>query len=169
MNLPLDPTYLRELSDVISTASRAIKKVDSDVIVTTNLSYWVGRNENLYVFGPAFFDEIKGIDAISLDLYPDNRTDEIQKLPDYIKFFSERYQKPVYLAEIGLPTLVFTQSDQADSLSRSIDVLQNGEVRPAGIVIHELFDVTAPQKEAERTFGIYYSNLTPKSVSFSCD
>lgn len=162
MNLPLSSTYLRELSETIETAGRSIKSINNKVLVTTNLSYWVGRNEDLLEFGPVFFDEINGIDVISLNLFPDHNEHEIARLPEYIRFFSERYQKPVYLAEIGLPTLVFTQSNQADSLDKSIDVLQKGEVRPAGIIVHELFDVTSSFKDSEKTFGIYYSNGTPK-------
>jgi len=166
LSIPLDSRYLRELSKTIETASKSIKSVNKKVIVTSNFSHWIGRNEELTVFGPAFFDEIKGIDAISLNLFPDDKADEIARLPEYIKFFSERYKKPVYLAEIGLPTLVFSQYDQGNSLSNSINALQNGEVRPAGIIIHELFDVTSSWKEAEKTFGIYYSNGTPKQSAF---
>ncbi len=158
----LSDNYLQQLSETIETGSKSIKKVNNKVIVTTNLSHWVGRGEELTEFGPAFFDEIKGIDAISLNLFPDDKEDEIERLPQYIKFFFERYQKPVYLAEIGLPTAVFSPTSQGDSLSKSIDALKRGEVRPAGIIIHELFDTTASWKEAENSFGIYTSDFSEK-------
>lgn len=157
--------YLGELADMISAANSAIKEVDPNTLTTANISRWVGHKTDLLEKGDFFFDRVSDVDVLSLDLYPDDDMNEISRLPEYVEHFRNRYHKPVFVAELGLPTSGrFTEDDQAKYIRASIDSLKGGRMKPMGLLLYELTDETTAQPQHENTFGFEHSDGTPKKA-----
>jgi len=181
--------YLKNFALLVGVANETVKRIDPDSKTTVNVSiwnhpdgdHWVNASGNLT---PRFeevglFDAACGfepgapvesicstIDFISLDIYFDTEYPAIEKLPELIRYFRERYGKPVIVSEVGIPTGGdgrFTPADQAVSISRIIDVLQASEVRPNAVLLYEMRDeyMLAPTN-AEAHFGFNDYEGNPK-------
>ena len=160
---PLDPKYLQELAEVMQVSADAIKAVDKDAKTTANLSHWVRSGVDIIEKGTTFFDAINdSIDIVSLDLYTDDSLDEINRLPSIIEYFSKRYNKHVFIAELGLPTAGFPEEIQGAAITAAIEALKSGNVRPEGVIIYELSDEATAYNAAERSFGVFNIDGSPK-------
>ncbi|MCH7951903.1 cellulase family glycosylhydrolase [Patescibacteria group bacterium] len=177
------PGYLENLARLVYEADKTIKTIDPAAKTTVNVSMWVDPSADPWVGAdnPRFeevglFDAVCGfesggrvdrmcqtIDYISLDPYLDKNTEAINRFPEVIDYFYTRYQKPVVVAELGLPTGDgrFTEEDQGKYISMVIDAIQGGKVRPYALLLYEFRD-EAMKAGAEASFGFNRADGTPK-------
>jgi len=158
---PFPTNYLEQLRDVLATAKAVIKRNDPKVIVTTNIGAGGPFHSSWEVFlgvvGPV-------LDAVSLDIYPETDENMINSLPQKISYSRQKYQKPIYVAEVGMNTYYHTEEEQARYLPRYLDKLKEG--RPNLILLYE-YQNTVPGGKAiedngEEKFGIKRRDGTPK-------
>ena len=181
--------YLENFGRLVSKANETVKRIDPNARTTVNVSIWNNPNGDQWIDGsgnltPRFeevglFDAACGfepgapveticstIDFISLDIYFDTDYSAIEKLPELIRYFRERYEKPVVVSEVGIPTGGdgrFTPADQARSISRIIDVLQAGDVRPDAVLLYEMRDeYMRAETDPEGHFGFTDYQGNPK-------
>jgi hypothetical protein len=181
--------YLENFGKLVATANETVRSIDPETKTTVNVSIWnnvegdlwiddqgkvIPRFEEVGIFDAACGFEPGGavdticttIDFISLDIYFDTDYKAIEKLPELIRYFQGRYDKPVVVSEVGIPTSGdgrFTPLDQVISISRIINVLQQGEVRPDAILLYEMRDerMKAPS-DPEGHFGFHDYGGNPK-------
>lgn len=176
-----DVPYMNNLGELVIAANAVIKAMDPNAKTTVNVSMWVGadpwigadspRLEEVGIFdaacgfepGSAIDQACQTIDFISLDPYLDTNEEAIRRFPEVIAYFARRYQKPVIIAELGLPTGDgrFTEEDQGEFTARAIDAMQGGLVRPHAILLYEFRD-EALNGPAEGSFGFNRADGTPK-------
>ena len=177
------PGYLESVARLVSEANQTIKRIDPNAKTTVNVSMWVDASADPWIGAdkPRFeevglFDAVCGfepgsqvdrmcqtIDYISLDPYLDKNIEAINRFPEVIDYFQTRYQKPVVVAELGLPTGDgrFTEEDQGKYISMAIDAIQAGKVRPYALLLYEFRD-EAMKAGAEASFGFNRTDGTPK-------
>ncbi|MBI4080489.1 MAG: cellulase family glycosylhydrolase [Candidatus Levybacteria bacterium] len=162
----LDEDYIDQLTEVIKIASSAIKTVDPEAKTTANLDNWIGHRTDLMKKGSYFYDRLgDAIDLITLDLYPENNIGEIERLPEYVSYFEKRYNKPVFIGELGLSTYgQFSEYDQAAYLSMAIDALKDGRTQPRAILIYKLTDSVTQEDNVFNHFGLQGPDGTPKKA-----
>lgn len=99
-------------------------------------------------------------------MYFDTDYPAIEKLPDLIAYFKSRYGKPVVISEVGIPAGGdgrFTPLDQAKSISKIVDVLQESPVRPESIILYEMRDeYMKAESDPEGHFGFTDYDGNPK-------
>lgn len=163
-DLLLNPQKMNDLAHAVRTIAQTIKSVNPDIPTTVNMSRWVGNNVDPIKKGSFLFDKLgDSVDAITLDLYPDDNEQEIKKLPDYVEYFSKRYNKPIYIGELGLPTNGrFTADHQQKYVTKSLDALKGGKVKPKAVMLYELTDQTTAWNANENSFGYRDRNGIPK-------
>lgn len=150
----LSDEYLADFAEVVSIASKALKSVDEEARTTVNMSHWIGSGADLIKEGSAFFDSVKvSIDVVTLDLYPDSSVEEIDRFPEYVTYFNNRYQKPVVIGEIGWPTFKngFSANERVDLMNLSIEAFRGGIVKPESVLFYELTD---EKGISENAFGV---------------
>jgi len=150
---PFPAGYLEQLQDILSSAREVIKGNNPNVVVTTN----VGGGRPFHSSWEVFLNVVgSALDAISLDIYPETDEDMINSLPQKISYYRQKYQKPVYVAEVGMNTFYHTEEEQAMYLPRYLDKLKEG--RPNLILLYE-YQNSVPAEKAredngEEAFGI---------------
>jgi hypothetical protein len=174
---------LENLAGLVSEANQTIKSIDPNAKTTVNVSMWVDASADPWIGAdhPRFeevglFDSVCGfepgsrvdrmcqtIDYISLDPYLDKNIEAIERFPEVIGYFSTRYQKPVVVAELGLPTGDgrFTEEDQGKYIAMAVDSIQGGKVRPYAVLLYEFRD-EAMRAGAEASFGFNRADGRPK-------
>lgn len=94
------------------------------------------------------------IDLITVDCYPDMWTEDIEAIPGRLAGLSRDYGKPICIGEIGLPSADFSESDQAATYGKYIDVLKSSCA--TAVHFYELLDMD------ERKFGVIRWDNTDK-------
>ncbi len=150
-----DVAYLRELAQLLGKARDTLGR--DGVPVTTNLTGWPlndEREQEWYLVLDAIGDSL---DIISIDLYPADNETEIGRLAERMKRVRERYDRPIFVAEIGLQTTPdsWTEADQQRYLTAAIERLRTIELW--GIALYELRDHKSPAG-----FGIIKADGTEK-------
>lgn len=151
-----DATYLAEFAGLLAVAQDTLGR--DGVPVTTNLTGWPlndEREQEWYLV----LDAIGGsLDVISIDLYPADNEDEIARLPERMERVRRRYDKPVFVAEVGLQTTpdAWTETEQQQFVAAAIEQLRTAELW--GIALYELRDNASPAG-----FGIKRADGTHKS------
>lgn len=156
--------YLAAYSRIVAEASQTIKSIDPEARVTINVSLWQGSDPGIRYEEAALFDAVKqSIDYVTLDFYPDTSEEAINTLQNQVAYFHYRYNLPVLVGELGLPTGDgrFSETDQGIFVSKAIDSLQSGRVRPEAILLYEFRD-EAMRAGTEASFGFNYADGTPK-------
>lgn len=147
--------YLGEFGYMLGVAQEILGH--NGTPVTTNLTGWPmndEREEEWYTV----LDAIQpALDVLSIDLYPADNEVEIRRLSERIERVRKRYDKPVFIAEVGLQTTPgsWTESDQRRYVPAAIDQLRTGELW--GVCLYELRD-----NESPAGFGIIGNDGTPK-------
>jgi hypothetical protein len=175
------PGYLENLAGLVTEANQTIKSIDPNAKTTVNVSMWVDASADPWIGAdnPRFeevglFDAVCGfepgsrvdrmcqtIDYISLDPYLDEFLEAIEGFPEVIEYFQTRYQKPVVVAELGMPTLRFGEESQRKYIPMAIDAIQSGKVRPYALLLYEFRDETMKAGD-EASFGFNRADGTPK-------
>lgn len=162
-----DSSYLASLSDVINHAKIAIKEATPSALVTTNSGVYP-VNDAAFNTMNQFFDGIKdSLDVLTIDLYPDLNTTEINKFPARIQSLINRYGKDVYVGEFGLCTkgAGFTEQDQIESVTQSIVNFRSSQAK--AYLVYEIRDGNSERGlcggENADTFGIKKTDGTRKS------
>jgi len=166
----LDSTYLSNLSKVLHVVKTTIKQNDPNSLITTNVSgYPMG--DPIVAQWYKFYDAIiADLDVTTIDVYPGKTIDEINKLDARVNNLQARYNKDVYVGEVGICTDVpgyMTAEDQSVYLKRSIDILKMSKAK--AIMIYEIQDEATPKAGAteselcEGSFGIKKFDGTKKS------
>lgn len=159
----LDPTYLSNLTGVITVAKNAIKAQDTNALVTTNVGGFP-LNDTLVSNWYQFFDAVKDtVDIVSLDMYPGTDLTEISRLSNRIDGFQTRYMKDVVVTETGLCTLVgsYTEADQQNYVTLSVNNMKLSSAKL--ILLYEIMDESSQSSSCEDFFGIVKNDGTEKS------
>lgn len=155
----MTPHYLESLRDVISQCRTRIKSKYPNIIVHTATT-GVGANTDSEMIWRRFYDVVHpAVDAIGINLYPITWWEKYEEMPPRLRRISRRYDLPVLITEIGLPSLS-TPSEiehgewighQIDRGTRSSDVhgLWLYQLRDAGISTDPEYSTNA-----ENRFGI---------------
>ena len=134
--------YLGEFGYMLGVAREVLGR--NGTPVTTNLTGWPmndAREQEWYTV----LDAIQpALDVLSLDLYPADSEAEIARLAERGERVRQRYDKPVFIAEIGLQTTPgsWTEADQRAYVPAAIKTLRTGKVW--GICLYELRDNESP-------------------------
>jgi len=153
--------YLSQMNTLLASARQTIKQEDPTARITTNSLGWPinDQQEEKWL---QYFDAIKdNLDEITLDLYPDNNTTEINKLGTRVSNAFNRYSKPVIIGEIGVKTCTscwggLGEEIQKSFLPMSINQLKTGS--PSIIFTYQMRDRSTDLTSGEGTFGIKYNN-----------
>ena len=151
--------YLETLRDVIAACSARIKRDHPEVIVHTATT-GVGANTDAELIWRRFYDVIApAVDAIGINLYPILWWEKYQEMPARLRRVARRYDRPVLLTEIGLPSRsVEVDTEHGEWLAAQVDRgTRSADVH--GLWLYQLRDagpVTAPdyKTNAELRFGL---------------
>lgn len=134
--------YLGEFAHMLGVASEVLGRDGTPV--TTNLTGWPMNDEREKEWFHVLNAIQPALDVISLDLYPADTEKEIAVLAARMDRVKKRYNKPVFIAEIGLQTTPgsWTESDQKRYVPAAINQLRTIDLW--GICLYELRDNESP-------------------------
>ena len=134
--------YLGEFGYMLGVAKEVLGQ--NGTPVTTNLTGWPMNDEREKEWYTVLDAIQPALDVLSIDLYPADSETEIALLAQRIERVRQRYDKPVFIAEIGLQTTPgsWTESDQRKFVPAAIKTLRTGKVW--GICLYELRDNESP-------------------------
>lgn len=155
----MTPAYLATLRDVIAACRDRIHRDYPDIIVLTATT-GVGASTDVELIWRRFYDVVApAVDAIGLNLYPIVWWAKYQEMPARLRRVARRYDRPVLLTEIGLPSRsVEVDTEHGEWLAAQVDRgTRSADVH--GLWLYQLRDagpVTAPDYEtnAELRFGL---------------
>ncbi len=153
---PLTTEYLSMLNAIYSQARTSLHSVDPNGLITTTSGGWP-YNSALRDRWNNYFDLIgSNFDIISVDIYPDNNSSEIQQVSANISNLKSRYGKPVIMAETGICTTgtTWTANDQATFIPQTFAQARNGGAD--SVLLFEYQDNIAftDPNNCQTTFGI---------------
>lgn len=158
----LSSSYLQQLKVLIETAGAVIHRANPRVKVTTNASgYPMNDAEQADWF--RYFDVLAPVlDTVTVDVYPGTDSGEIDKLGARIALLQARYNKPVSIGEIGIPTCrgCSSETDQRIYMPRVIASLKKGA--PAVILYYLLQDTGDDAGQDGSSFAIISDDGTHK-------
>jgi hypothetical protein len=160
-----DDVYLSQLNDVTTDAIVAVKEVSPHMQVTLNVGGWPLSNAQIQQW-KTFYDALRPskLDFLSLDLYPDDDLQLINSLPQIVAQFKTRYQKDIFVSEIGMPSFSgrFSEQDQAKYLSLMVTALAKANV--LGILPYAIRDEARNTNKGEASMGLLTADGTPKQA-----
>lgn len=160
---PLHPdrAYLRELASLLVAARERLGARSSGVpLITTNLSGWPMNNMTQAYWNRILDQLAPDLDLLTVDVYPQDNWDEIERLPERVEQLCARYGKPVGVAEFGLQT-GGKPSRQRDALVGIVDALR--QARPTLVIGYELRD--PPPGVEFPDFGLYTHDSRAKAAA----
>ncbi|OIP57638.1 MAG: hypothetical protein AUK12_03085 [Candidatus Levybacteria bacterium CG2_30_37_29] len=163
---PLSDAYLSQLNAVLGQARTTLRSIDPNAQITTTSGGWP-YNSALRDRWKLYFNSIgSNLDVISVDIYPDNDSAEIQAITANTADLKATYGKPVIVTETGLCTgsSTWTEEDQKRLLPQYIERARQGGAD--SVLIFEYRDNPAfadPLYNCENTFGIMKKDGTPKA------
>lgn len=148
----LSPAYLGELDHLLRRARGILGP-----LTTTNLSGWPMDDERERVWTQILDVLAPSIDLVSLDVYPADNLTEIDRLPARLERIRLRYDKQVFVAEVGLQTVPgdWDEDDQRHYLASTVRQLHTS--RLWGLCLYQLRDEPSPAG-----FGVQRDDGTPK-------
>lgn len=155
------PAYLKDMAEKLSLARGIIRKYGPRTRVTTNLGGYPLHDATEARWHQALDVIAPSLDAVTVDLYPDLWEDAIASIPARMERLKQRYGKPVYVGEIGLPVQTgrFTEAQQAQAYRRYLSTLDTAHIEAA--VFYLLRDVMGGDGQLD-TFGVYRADGTPR-------
>lgn len=138
-----DARYLGEFAHMLGIAKDVFGGFGGRPI-TTNLTGWPMNDEREQEWYQVLDAIGAPLDVLGIDLYPADNEAEIARLADRMRRVSERYRKPIFVAEIGLQTTPgsWTEEDQRRHVAAAIGQLRTVELW--GISLYELRDSSSP-------------------------
>lgn len=159
----LDSLYLTNINAVLGVAKNAIKVSDPNTLVTSiaggnPLTDTLVNNWNQY------FDAVnQNVDIISIEMYPNTDSGQINKLSTIVDTLKSKYNKEVVMAGTGICTQngIYSETDQQNYVPQAIN---NLKLSSAKLVLqYELVDQNSSSNNCEGSFGIVKSDGTPKA------
>lgn len=135
--------YLGEFAHMLGIAKTVFGGPDGRPI-STNLTGWPMNDEREQEWYLVLDAIGAPLDIIGIDLYPADNEVEIERLAGRMQRVLKRYNKPIFVAEIGLQTTPgsWTEEDQKRYVSAAIERLRT--VALWGISLYTLRDDEAP-------------------------
>ena len=151
----ITPEYLSELGSMLAIARASIKTANPQVLLTTTSTGWPMSDERQDRWNDYFDGISQHLDVISLDVYPADNSEEIERLPQRITDIKLRYGKPVVIAEIGLQVDgQWSEEDQRRFVPEAIEAAKKAE--PLAIIVYQLRD------HGSNSFGLIREDWTPR-------
>ncbi|WGW11718.1 cellulase family glycosylhydrolase [Saxibacter everestensis] len=157
----MTPEYLAQLKAMLQIGRTAIKEASPETLVTTNTSGWP-VDDAMEADWNTFFDAISAtLDVIAVDVYPADDTTDIEGLTSRVERISQRYDKPVIVAEVGLQTCrgCWSEADQGRYVAAAVEALKEAE--PMAILIYQWRDGKDP--DGLNAFGVIHIDRSPKA------
>ncbi|HVK44103.1 MAG TPA: glycosyl hydrolase [Micropruina sp.] len=153
--------YLTELATLIGDGRGLVRAANPGGLVSTSVEGYPMNDDRQAEW--EFYLDVVGasLDVISLHLYTDDYAPEIAAMGTRVAAIRNRYQKPVFVTEFGIPTSAFTEAQQGTLVVQQIESLKAGLVRAMILYTHR--DLSATYDESINSFGIRLNNGTNKA------
>lgn len=155
--------YLEGVRDVLSLSRGYIQDVNPECQVGTAVTgVAVDTNCEKYIWRP-FYDVVSpAVDYLGINGYPMKWEQMYVELPARLRRTSIRYDKPVVLAECGIPSNGDEDEQECmEWISKQI-FRASRTTSVTGIFSYMLQDRGTNHDEAEDNFGVYHYDRTPK-------
>lgn len=137
----------------VKAASDAIRSKDPRANITVNVTGWPVTDEVQDNWEEFIEPLLPYVNAISLDLYPDGNTAQIESLSDRVEDMRKKYKLPIYVSETGICTVgcYLNGMSQKEILIRILEDLK--EAKPKAIILYQYTDEDLNNK-VEGSFGV---------------